>query len=112
MEQTTNKIRICQVQISRKPSALADISLEIHSDLGVITLNDCRILRNRQNEAWFSLPTYSVSEGKSYTYAPAVVLSPSLKQQVTVAALTAFENWEKSQEAEQQQPAAVNGGLR
>jgi len=93
MNHNSTTLEVLSIEPSRKATALADLKVQITTEVGTITLNDCRILKNRQNEAWFALPTYSVSEGKGYAYSPAVVLSPALKRQVSDTALEAFEAW-------------------
>jgi len=97
------------IRITLKPSTrqnvLASVSIELDTELGSITINDARILRNRSGVAWFSLPTFSVTKGREYEYFASVELSPKLHRQVSDAALGNFVQWEKEQ-------AAASGGAR
>jgi len=85
----TIRVQICK---SHRPSVLAGASVTIEFESGdSIELHDCRLLKNKSNIIWASLPTYSVQVGRAYEYRPTAVLSPSLHQQVTAAILKAYE---------------------
>lgn len=85
----TIRVQICK---SHRPNVLAGASVKIELDGGdSIELHDCRLLRNKSNIVWASLPTYSVQVGRGYEYRPTVVLSPALHQKVTAAILKAYE---------------------
>lgn len=66
-----------------------------------ITIDDARVLRNKHGQLWLAMPSYSVpaSNGRSYDYLPAVILSTKLKREVEDAVLPAFEAWEREQQA-------------
>ena len=82
-------VQICK---SHRPNVLAGASVTIELDgSGSIELHDCRLLRNKSNIIWASLPTYSVQIGRGYEYRPTIVLSPTLHQEVTAAILKAYE---------------------
>jgi hypothetical protein len=89
-----------QIKVTLKPShranVLAAVSVEIETELGTITINDGRILRNKAGQLWFSLPTFSIAVGKSYEYKPSAELSSALHQRVASAVLDEFERREKS----------------
>ncbi len=89
------------VKSPQRPNVLASVSVEIQTDYGTIRIHDGRILRNKAGVAWFSLPTFSITAGKTYEYFPTVELPASLHRQVSDAALNAFEQW-----------AAANGGAQ
>jgi hypothetical protein len=82
------------IKPSHRPSVLAAVSIELQTDLGLIRFHDGRILRNKAGQLWFSLPTFSITVGKSYEYKPTLELSAALHQQVASAALAEFEQWE------------------
>jgi hypothetical protein len=82
---------------SHRPNVLASVTVELETDLGTVTINDARILRNKAGVAWFALPTYSVTSGREYQYFASVELSPTLHRQVSDAALAGFVKWEKAQ---------------
>jgi hypothetical protein len=84
----TIRVQICK---SHRPNVLAGASVTIQLDGGSIELHDCRLLRNKSNIVWASLPTYSLQVGRGYEYRPTIVLSPALHQEVTAAILKAYE---------------------
>jgi len=88
---------------SHRPNILASVTIELDTDLGTITIQDARILRNKSGVAWFAMPTFSVTTGREYQYFASVELSPALHRQVSDAALAGFVDWEKTQ-------APVGGG--
>ena len=92
-----------QVRITLKPShrpnVLASVAVELETDLGTITINDGRILKNKAGALWFALPTFSVTSGKQYEYFPSVELPPSLLRKVGDQALAAYERSEREQSA-------------
>src|SRR5215469_9793473 len=95
-DETPSRIRVT-LQASHRANVLASATVELQTDLGVITINDARILRNKAGVAWFALPTYSVTKGREYQYFPSIELSPTLQRQVTEAALAEFEKQERSE---------------
>ena len=85
----TIRVQICK---SHRPNVLAGASVTIQLDGGAsIELHDCRLLRNKSNIVWASLPTFSVQIGRGYEYRPTAVMSPTLHQEVTAAILKAYE---------------------
>jgi hypothetical protein len=82
-------VQICK---SHRPNVLAGASVTIELDGGgSIEIHDCRLLRNRSNIVWASLPTFSIQVGRGYEYRPTLVMSPVLHQKVTAALLKAYE---------------------
>ena len=82
-------VNICK---SHRPNVLAGASVKIELDGGAsIEVHDCRLLKNKSNIVWASLPTYSVQVGRGYEYRPTLLLSPALHQEVTAAILKAYE---------------------
>jgi hypothetical protein len=82
------------IKPSHRPSVLAAVSIDLHTDLGTIRIHDGRILRNKAGQLWFSLPTFSITVGKSYEYQASLELSGALHRQVSEAALKAYEQSE------------------
>jgi hypothetical protein len=96
--------------LSTKPQVLASARLElvVEGTDDSIIVDNARVFRNKHGQLWLAMPSYSVptSNGRSYDYFPAVILSPKLKRQVEEVVLLAFETWER------EQLAAVQGGGR
>ena len=87
-----------QIRVTLKPSnranVLASVSVELKTDLGTIIINDARILKNKAGVLWFTLPTFSITVGKTYEYLPAIELPAALHRQLSDAALAEFEKRE------------------
>lgn len=92
LAQPTSPVRVT-LKPSTRANVLASVSIELETELGLIRINDGRILRNKAGQLWFSLPTFSISVGKTYEYKPSAELSPALHQQVATAALAEFERF-------------------
>lgn len=90
-------MKVLEVSSPRKQSALACVKVELADAEGnVVTIDDLRILRNRQSQLWVALPTYSVPDGKSFRHEQTVLLSRELKRQVEDACLQAYDRWASS----------------
>jgi DNA-binding cell septation regulator SpoVG len=77
------KVNLLEVSSPRKQSALASVKVELADAEGnVVTIDDLRVLRNRQGQLWVAMPTYSLPDGKSFRYEQTVMLSRELKRQV------------------------------
>jgi hypothetical protein len=76
------------------PHIVATASVSITTEGGTLTINDGRVLLNRNGVLWFSLPTYSIPNGRNYQYKSTVELSPALALQVSSAVLQAYEQWQ------------------
>jgi hypothetical protein len=76
---------------SHRPNVLASVTVHLDTELGTITINDGRILKNKAGALWFALPTFSVTSGKQYEYFPSVELPSALLRKATDAALAAYE---------------------
>jgi hypothetical protein len=95
-----NHIKVMAVDLSRspKPAVLASVRLVLSTESGdSITIDDCRVLRNKQDQLWLAMPSYSVptNGGRSYEYRPAVVLSAMLRRIVEDAVWSVFKDWER-----------------
>jgi len=88
-------VNVLDIRPSRKSSAIADLTIEIQTKCGTITIADCRILRNRQNQTWMAMPSYPVpTSGRDFKYEQTVLLSKELRRAVDDAALAGFEKWD------------------
>lgn len=90
------ELRVKGLQPGRKSSILAHATIELtDGDGDSITIDDLRLLRNRQGQLWVAMPSYSVQEpsaaGRSFTYIPTVVLSRELQRRIEDSVLEAFE---------------------
>jgi len=68
------------IRPSRKDSVLAEAVIELEDDRHTITIDDLRILRNKQGGFWVAMPAYAVPliGGRGYEYRPTIVLSRNL----------------------------------
>ena len=97
-------VKVLSFSRSSKPAVLASVRIELAVEGAgdSIIIDDARVLRNRHGQLWLAMPSYSVpsSNGRSYDYLPAVILSTALKRAVEDAVLPAFEAWEREQAAQ------------
>jgi hypothetical protein len=69
-----------------------------------VRIHDGRILKSKAGATWACLPTHSIpGPNKTWQYQPTVELSSALSQEVSAAALAAYDAWKP----QQQQPVAV-----
>jgi hypothetical protein len=84
------EIRVLSFSRSNKPAVLASVRIELVTGTGdSITIDDARILKNRNGQLWLAMPSYSTptSGGRGYDYAPALVFSTALKRLRTLFCL-------------------------
>jgi DNA-binding cell septation regulator SpoVG len=97
------QVKVLAFSRSPKPAVLASARIELATEGtgDTIIIDDARVLRNKHGQLWLAMPSYSVpsSNGRSYDYLPAVILSTKLKRDVEDAVLPAFEEWEREQAA-------------
>ncbi len=97
------QVKVLAFSRSPKPAVLASVRVElaVEGTGDSIIIDDARVLRNKHGQLWLAMPSYSVpsSNGRSYDYLPAVILSTALKRAVEDAVLPAFEAWEGEQRA-------------
>jgi hypothetical protein len=95
------QVKVLAFSRSPKPAVLASVRIElaVEGTGDSITIDDARILKNRNGQLWLAMPSYSVptSGGRGYDYLPALILSNALKRAVEDAVLPAFEAWEREQ---------------
>jgi DNA-binding cell septation regulator SpoVG len=92
-------VNVKQIRQSRKENVVAEAVLEIADGAESITIDNARILRNKQGNLWLAMPSYSVPSGKGYEYLPVLTLSRELRRQAEDATLAAYEQWSKSRGA-------------
>jgi DNA-binding cell septation regulator SpoVG len=96
-------VKVLSFSRSPKPAVLSSVRIElaVEGSGDSIIIDDARVLRNRHGQLWLAMPSYSVpaSNGRSFDYLPAVILSTKLKREVEDAVLPAFEAWEGEQSA-------------
>lgn len=94
LAETPSQIRVT-IRPSHRANVLAAVSVELQTSLGKITINDGRVLKNKANDLWFALPTFSVSVGKQYEYFASVELPSVLLREISALALAAYERHER-----------------
>jgi hypothetical protein len=106
-------ITVKQVRQSRKENVLAEAVIEIADGAESISIDNTRILRNKQGSLWLAMPSYSIPlpGGKGFEYLPVVTLSRELRRQVEDAALAAYEEWSKSHGGIQPRSDAEQAGV-
>lgn len=75
-------------------SLVAGVRVFLATDVGVITFEGCRLLRDKQGLIRFSLSAHNVQGGSGRL--PIVELVPNLVEQIRLAAIRAYESWQKS----------------
>ena len=91
------EIRVLSLSPSSKPAVLASVKFELITENGdSITVDDSRVLKNRNGQLWLAMPAYSTptNGGRGYDYLPAVLLSTGLRRAVEDAV---FEAWNREQ---------------
>lgn len=75
-------------------SVLASAIVSIETPAGPVTVNDCRILENKNGVVWFSLPTFSIPAGaRQFEYRQTLELPSAMAQLISAEALRAYEQW-------------------
>jgi DNA-binding cell septation regulator SpoVG len=54
------KVEIQKIEPSKRPNVRAQVSIALSGESFKITVNDVRVLQNRQGQFWVSMPTHSV----------------------------------------------------
>jgi hypothetical protein len=92
------EIKVLGFRPTNKPAVLASVRIELVTETGdAITIDDARVLRNRNQQLWLAMPAYSTptTSRSGYDYLPAVLLSTGLRRAVEDAVLAGFEKWER-----------------
>src|SRR5258705_12588964 len=86
---------------------VASCTVRVETNLGLVVIHDCRILRNKQGIAWFSLPSFSIQAGnRSFEYRPSLEIPPDLLQLITTEALRAYNAYQQTNETKTQPQGA------
>jgi DNA-binding cell septation regulator SpoVG len=93
--------------ITRPRSVLALARVTLVFDNHQITLDDLRVIQNRQGELWIAMPSMKDAHG---SYQPILEFSPDLKRAITEKILPAYRQWALGAKA---QPAeSASGGAQ
>jgi hypothetical protein len=106
-------VAIKLVRQSRRENVLAEAVIEIADGPEFITIDNSRILKNKQGNLWLAMPSYStpLPGGKGYEYLPVVVLTRELRRQAEDAALEAYAQWSKPHGGIQPRPGGEPAGV-
>lgn len=94
--------------LSRPRSVVAIAKIRITFDNQQITLDDLRIVRNRQGQLWVALPAMKNEHGM---YEPIVEFSPDLREQISTKVLAGHRQWSVAASAQSAQ-MQIGGGAR
>lgn len=83
-------IKFTHPPITRPRSVLALAKITLVFDHHQITLDDLRVVQNRQGELWIAMPTMKDANG---SYQPIVEFSSELKQLIPTKILPAYRQW-------------------
>jgi DNA-binding cell septation regulator SpoVG len=83
-------VKFSHPPITRPRSVLALARITLVFDNHQITLDDLRVVQNRQGELWIAMPSMKDAHG---SYQPIVEFSSELKRLVTAKILPAYEQW-------------------
>jgi hypothetical protein len=99
------QVKVVAFTRSPKLSVLASVKFELVGENGhSITVDDARVLKNRNGQLWLAMPCHSMpsSGSRGYDYFPAIILCTALKRAIDDAVLPAFEVWERDQKVRSQ----------
>jgi hypothetical protein len=95
---SSNRSIAVEVYPAARPSQIASARVKLTTDLGVIAIDDCRLLRNKSGVVWFSLPSYSLpTNNRQFEYRATLEVPPDLLQQISTEALRAYNAWHAQQ---------------
>jgi hypothetical protein len=104
---SSNPAIAVEVYPAARSSQIASARVRLRTDLGLIVIDDCRLLRNKAGVVWFALPSYSLpTNGRQFEYRPTLEVPPALLQQISTEALRAWhdqQNETKPQGASREQ---------
>lgn len=83
-------VRFIHPPITRPRSVLALAKINVVFDNHQITLDDLRVVQNRQGELWIAMPSMKDAQG---SYQPILEFSPELKRAITDKILPAYRQW-------------------
>ena len=105
---TVHVIRFAHPPITRPRSVLALAKITLVFDNHQITLDDLRIVQNRQDELWIAMPSMKDASG---SYQPIVEFSPELKRLITEKILPSYKQWALGTSAQPAQ-TQIGGGAQ
>jgi DNA-binding cell septation regulator SpoVG len=93
------KVEIQKIEPSHRPNVRAHVSVVLSGESFKITINDVRVLQNRQGQFWVSMPTNSVPRNTGdIGFIPTVELNSLLNTEVSLCVLAEFEKWNSAGE--------------
>jgi len=76
-----------------KKNTLASVAVRLTFDEGrQITINDFRVLTNKQGEPWVAVPSFAVQNGKSFEYHRTVNFDKTSLREITETVLEKYQD--------------------
>jgi DNA-binding cell septation regulator SpoVG len=92
-------VRFVPAPLSRPRSVLALARITLAFENHQVTLDDLRLIQNRQNELWIGMPSMKDANG---VYQPIIEFTPELKRQIDAKILPAYREWAGAARAAQE----------
>jgi hypothetical protein len=74
------------------PNLLASATVTLETENGPIVIRDCRLLKNKKGDVFFSLPTFSVRcGGRQFEYRRTLELPRAIEQQISAEAIGVYK---------------------
>ena len=95
---SSNHAITVEVYPAARSSQIASARVRLETDFGAVAIDDCRLLRNKSGVVWFALPSYSLpTNGRTFEYHPTVEVPPNLLQEISNAALQAYNAYQTNE---------------
>jgi len=92
-----------EVYPAARSSQIASARVRLETNVGLIVIDDCRLLRNKSGIVWFALPSFSLpTNGRAFEYHQKLEVPPDLLQRISAEALRAYGTWHDQQTNETQ----------
>jgi hypothetical protein len=96
-----------EVYPAARSSQIASARVRLETNLGLIVIDDCRLLRNKSGVVWFALPSFSLpTNGRAFEYHQTLEVPPDLLQEVSTEALRVYGMWRNEQNETKTQGAS------
>jgi hypothetical protein len=96
-----------EVYPAARSSQIASARVRLETNVGLIVIDDCRLLRNKSGVVWFALPSFSFpTNGRQFEYRPTLEVPPDLLQEISTEALKAYGTWRDEQNETKTQGAS------
>jgi DNA-binding cell septation regulator SpoVG len=83
-------VKFSRPPLTRPRSVLALAQITVFFEKHSVTVDDLRVVQNRQGELWLAMPTMKDAQG---SYQAIVEFSMELRQQITSKILPAYREW-------------------